>query len=241
MPHQHQDNAELLATPERILRGLARELKQPLTYIARRAELGSQAPANQEALGVIEDIAEEALRLIDSYLLSAQSEYGQQQLPLEPIGLGSVMYDVAHSLAQVAQKRDCTIEVALGHTGPVMAHGRSLRAALECLASQILSCDPAEPVRRVMRLSTYRHRTGDYVAGIFDASINWHHADLARARGLQGTSHMALARRSSGSGVQLAIAESLARSVGARLDVVRHHGVSGFGVRLIKSEQLQLV
>ncbi len=229
------------ATSEQMLRGLARELKQPLTYIARRAELSLADAANAEPLAAIESSAEEALRLIDSFLLSAQSEYGQQLLPLTPLGLGSIIYDVAHALVPAAKKRDCVIEAHVGHTGPVMAHAQGLRAALHCLASQILLCEPGEKSRRTVRLSTYRHRSGDYVAGVFDPSITLSRADITKARTLQGSAHMALAQRSGGSGVQLAIAETLAQSVGARLDVVRHRRVTGFGLKLIKSEQLQLV
>ncbi len=226
---------------EQILRGLARELQHPLTYIARQAELSSQDHVGLEALAAIEYAASEALRLIDSYLLSAQSEYGQLQLPLEPVGLGSIIYDIAHVLAPAAKKRNCELQVAVGHSGSVMAHAQGLRAALTCLTSHILASDPVQPTRRTVRLSTYRHHSGDFVAGVFDPAIIMNRGDLAQARALQGYAHMAFAQRNRGSGIQIALAESLAQSVGARLSVVRRAGINGFGLRLIKSEQLQLV
>lgn len=232
---------QLLATPEQILGSLARELKHPLAYIARHAELSAMENGDGVALSAIAASASDALMLIDGYLLSARSEYGQLQLPLEPIGLGSILYDVAHSLGQTARDQDCAIEVVAGHAGPVMAHGEGLRAALTCLASQMLLCDPEEPGPRIIRLSAYKQYAHDPIAAVFDPALDFSQKDLSTARRLQGISHMALGSRSSGSGVHLAIAESLAQSIGARLSVVRHRGMSGFGLRLIKSDQLQLI
>lgn len=239
---KHQDKDEgLLASPEQMLGSLARELKHPLTYIARHAELSAMENGQQPAFAAVSQSAASALMLIDSYLLSARSEYGQLQLPMEPVGLGGVLYDVAQALQQTAQERNCTIEVIASHAGPVMAHEEGLRAALTCLASQLMLCDPEEPVLRIIRLSAYRQHARDPVAAVFDPAISFSQKDLAAARRLQGVSHMAFGGSSSGSGIHLAIAESLAQSIGARLSVVRRQNTSGFGLRLIKSEQLQLI
>lgn len=242
VPSRQDDSSdEIIASSEQILGSLARELKQPLTYIARRAELSAIENEYPDALAAINESAMNALMLIDSYLLSARSEYGQQSLPLEPVGLGGILYDVAHALSQMAKNRQCTIEVLAGNAGPVMAHPEGLRAALTCLASQLILCDPEEPSSRTIRLNAYKQYAHEPIAAVFDPAIPLNHRDIKAARQLQGVSHMALGKRSGSSGIHLAIADSLALSIGSRLRVVKHQGISGFGLQLIKSEQLQLV
>jgi hypothetical protein len=54
----------VLASPEQVLRGLARELTQPLLYIARQAEFSSDEPDNQaSSFLTIERAANSALRI----------------------------------------------------------------------------------------------------------------------------------------------------------------------------------
>ncbi len=240
MSHDQNNGNGVLVTPGQMLSSLARELKHPLTYISRRAELSVDS-GDDAALSAIMQSAANALALIDSYLLSARSEYGQQQLPLEPIGIGSVLFDVAQILNQSARSRNCTLEVITGHAGPVMAHAEGLRSALTCLTSQLLLCDSDESKPRIIRLNAYKQNSNSPVAAVLDPYIKLSQKNLSVARRMQGRSHMALSSRSMGSGVHLAIAESLAQSIGARLDVVHRQGMSGFGLRLIRSEQLQLV
>jgi signal transduction histidine kinase len=90
---------------ERGLLALARELQTSLYYIAREAELGSK-----DALQVISDSAEYALRLIDSYLIASQVERGQLHLNLEPVALGSVLHDTKYALAT-----SCRVEEHRAH------------------------------------------------------------------------------------------------------------------------------
>ncbi|MBI5357307.1 HAMP domain-containing histidine kinase [Candidatus Saccharibacteria bacterium] len=91
------------STPYQLLGSLAHELKNPLTLIARKAELEA-LNIGESAFSELQDTAERTLKLIDSYLLMAQSEYGQVKLPIETIGVGSVIYEVLQELGPVAEK-----------------------------------------------------------------------------------------------------------------------------------------
>jgi light-regulated signal transduction histidine kinase (bacteriophytochrome) len=231
----------VLASPEQVLRGLARELTQPLLYIARQAEFSSDEPDNQaSSFLTIERAANSALRLIDSYLLSAQSEYGQKQLTLQTIGVGSVLYDVAHELRDNAKAAGYVIEVDVGYAKPIMTDVVALRASLACLGTLLMSA-PKESKYKSIRLVAYKRDANSCVAGIFGTDISLNRQDLKRARRLQGASHMALGSLSSGSGVHFALADSLAQAIGAELCFARRRGLAGLGLVLPKSQQLQLV
>jgi signal transduction histidine kinase len=230
----------VVASPEQVLRGLARELTQPLLYIARQAEFSADEPDNQAtSFQAIERAADGALRLIDSYLLSAQSEYGQKQLALQTIGVGSILYDVAHELRDSAKAAGYVIEVDAGYAKPIMTV-IALRASLACLGSLLMSA-PKESKDRRLRLVAYKRDGSSCVAGIFGPDISLNRQDLKRARKLQGSSHMALGSLSSGSGVHFALADSLAQAIGAELCFARRRGLAGLGLVLPKSQQLQLV
>ena len=241
MSHSEGNDQGLLASPEQMLRGLARELTQPLLYIARQAEFSAdQVGSGGNSFQAIERAADGALRLIDSYLLSAQSEYGQRQLPLQTVGVGSILYDVAHELRAVAQQAGYVIEVETGYGKPIMTDVTALRASLTCLGTLLMPSHTDSKARR-LKLVAYKRDASGCVAGIFGSDISLNRQDLKRARRLQGSSHMALGSVSSGSGVHFALADSLAKAVGAELCFARRRGLAGLGLILPKSAQLQLV
>lgn len=230
----------LLSSPDQVLQGLVRELKNPLLFIARQAEFSSGS-GDSSAFSVIEQSAQEALQLIDSYLLTAQSEYGQKQLPLEPIGLGSILYEVAHQLDPLAKKKNYHIEVETKYTRPVMVDRRAVEAALSCLA-QLILIPHGEKRGKVLRLSAFKRPGEQIIAGVLsNGSAGFKDKDLRRAVGLHGRSHMAVNSEGTGSGVQLALADSLANAMGGQVLAIKHARMKGLGLELIKSEQLALV
>lgn len=216
------------------LKSLARELKIPLTAIAREAEL--------HQIDGISKKATEAMTLLDGYLLAAQTEYGQVGLPLETIGIGSVIYEVGQDIRGFASARQVQVMAHVNSHSPVMAHRRGLKIALECLAQVALSSEPEgdSPGNR-LELVTYEKRNGKTAAGVVSDRTRLTPRDLVRAALLNGQSHMSLSLSSAGSGIRLAIASQLAESIGAQLTILSRNGLNGVGLELAKSEQLQLV
>lgn len=230
----------VLSSPDQVLQGLVRELKNPLLFIARQAEFSADSTEGP-SFSVIEQSAQEALQLIDSYLLTAQSEYGQKQLSLEPIGLGSILYEVAHQLDPLAKKKNYRIEVETKYTKPVMVDRRAAEAALSCLA-QLMLVPHGERRGKVVRLSSFRRSSEQIIAGVLTVgSSGFKDKDLRRAVALQGRSHMAVNSEGTGSGVQLALADSLANAMGGQVLAIKHARMKGLGLELLKSEQLALV
>ena len=228
------------SSPDQVLQGLVRELKNPLLFIARQAEFSASAQPNT-GLKAIEQSAQEALQLIDSYLLSARSEYGQKQFSLEPVSLGSILYDVAHKIDPMAKKRNYRVEVETKYARPVMADKSAALTSLACLA-QILLMPHSSRNAKTIHLSAYKRSSSQIVAGVLSKNAKgFEGKELEKAFRLQGNSSMALNSGSAVSGVQLALAENLAASMGGHILPIKHSRMKGLGLELVKSEQLVLV
>lgn len=241
---ESDDMGNQLAGPEQILQGLARELTEPLLYIARQAEFSAEKTSDSaQTLQSIEQSATNALRLIDSYLLTAQSEYGQKQLPLQTVGAGSILYDVAHDLRASVAQRGYVLEVDSRYAKPIMTNIQALKTALVCLGEMLMTASVAREVSvRKLRLVAYKHDNASCVISVLDTgSKELSKHDIVQARNLQGRSHMAMSKITVGSGIQFALADSLAAALNADLRVVRKYKMTGFGLVISKSDQLQLV
>jgi hypothetical protein len=205
---------------------LMRELKLSMYTIARQAEL-----RDEDALESIQAWAEQSMRLIDSYILSAQSEYGQQQLRLEPLAIGSVMHEAAHSLRGTSRS---IIQANANH--PVMTHREALYGMLSS-AGQVV----AEAAKNEVIFRSYITSGGDIGVGVFAEDLDLSTKDLKACLQMSGKAHMPLARHSSRSGVMLVIADSLAKALGGSLEVKRMGRLRGLATILPRSEQLALV
>lgn len=218
---------------EKILRALARELKDPLTLIAREAEL-------HEISGISRQVSE-VLALLDGYLLSAQSEYGQINLPLEATGIGSVLYEVSQYARPAAQQQKAIISTDIAANDAVITHRRGLKIALDCLAHLALSAEADQSRRKEIKIVSYRKRNGDTIAGVLSSGLMITPNDLKRAEVLYGQAHLPFSTQLPGSGIRLAIAQQLAEALGSNVVTLRRNGLRGLGLSLVKSQQLQLV
>ncbi|MEX2014674.1 MAG: hypothetical protein WD885_01955 [Candidatus Saccharimonadales bacterium] len=219
------------------LDSLVRELKRSLVLIARQAEL-NKSHLEEKSLESIQENAEKTLRLIDSYLLMAQSEYGQRLLPVEPLSVGSVIYSVAEEIRPVARKADIDIVLNI-NDALVMANPKGLRAAVLCLSDMVLTQTSIERDGRVVEINTKRS-SGDIKISVLSQSMKVKNSDLRKALEGLGRTHMAFSSSSSESGVRLAIASLLGESLGTRLKAVRSNNTQGIGFNLALSRQLQL-
>lgn len=217
----------------RLLDGLARELKLSLTFIARSAEY--QAGKSKYDLGGIEKSAGDSLKLIDSYLLCAQTEYGQQLLPLEPVGPGSVLYEVVQNFHP--QKRPVIIRAE--YREPVMANKKALVAALYSLAKVVISS--VEDKKRQVFLVSQKKRRDGLSVGVFTKGFSVKPSEIQRSAKLLGKSDMSLSNQTFASGVDLTIATQLAASMGGEVFSSRYKGMGGLSMSLLKSDQLSLV
>jgi hypothetical protein len=217
------------------LRSLTYELKQPLIRIARQAELGDATE-----LGSIKSAAEQALRLIDSYLLSAQTEYGQIALNLSPESTGSVLYDVQQQLRSQTAAQNILFTIDNRAHEPIMTHRSALTSILNVFGSTLIGLHPQAEKTTELTLRSFKTNRGAVAIGIFSkADIS--PADLRQALALQGKAHMPLSRLHSGVHISLAIADSLCSAIGGALLVKRMGSLSGFATELPLSEQLSLV
>jgi hypothetical protein len=222
---------------KQLLDGLARELRLSLTFIARQAEYQSSRPAGK--LDAIEQSASDSLKLIDSYLLCAQSEYGQQLLPLEPVGPGSVLYEVAQNIYPRADTKG-QVTIHAGHKEPVMANRKALVTALYSLAKVVASTSAGKKTASIL-LAVQKNRQGGLSMGVFAKGFNAKPSEIQRASQLLGGSDMALSNQTFASGVDLAIAGRLAASMGGELFAAKHQGRGGLCLSLLRSSQLSLV
>lgn len=231
MGSQGDEKTVLGADEHRSLRALAYELKSPLINIARQAELGESAELEQ-----IQQTAEQALALIDSYLLSAQAEYGQLNLRLEPVNPGSVLYDASSQLRYLAKERGVELVLEDRIHELVMAHRGALVVVLAAFGRLLMPVSGHSE----MILRSYKTRDGALGVGVFtDADLS--QDDLRRAMELQGKANMPLAGINSQAHVSLGIAERLCQAMGGGMIVKKTGKLRGFATQLPRSEQLSFV
>lgn len=221
----------------KILNSLASELKRPLILIAREAEL-NKVRADKNHFQSIQETAEKTLKLIDSYLLMAQSEYGQQLLPVESFGIGSVIYSVAEEIRPIAKKANVDVVLNVSDA-PVMANREGLKATIWCLTDMVLAQTSSEQNSGVIEINTRKSTSGVKIS-VLSKSMKVKNSELQKAQRNLGKTHMALSSSSSESGVRLAIASLLGESLGTRLQAVRSNHTQGIGFNLDLSSQLQL-
>lgn len=220
---------------ERLLRALAEQLKLPLLQIARQAEL-----QDSKSLGLINNIAEMSLQLIDGFLLSVE-QHGQQTLTLEPVSVSSMLYDTAQTLEPLAKQHDCELSVQLsGKYGPVMAHEKSLQAAFILLGYSLIEARRTEFKNHQLVFAAHRSARG-LVAGLFDNQPGLSTDMFRRGRALYGQARQAIPSVSAGNGAGIFVADSLLKTMAAPLHLAQHQKLIGLATTLIPSKQLQLV
>lgn len=224
-------------TSNQLLGSLAQELKTPLTLIARHAELEGLNTENK-SFYALQDTAEQAMKLIDGYLLMAQSEYGQASLPLQTIGVGSVIYDVIEEFRPYAKENKFIISSEI-NDDIVMTHPEGLRTALWCMV-RLAADHSSNGSRSEIFIKAGRAKDKSIAVSVL-SGFEVTKRDIDLARELQGKSHLSASMTSHSSGIQLAIADILTSSIGASLKPAKGRGLTGLSMKLLKSQQLQLV
>ncbi len=224
----------------RLLRTLAEELKLPLMQIARSAEL-AQVTGNTWEIDRTAVLADTALRLLDSYVLSTQAMLGQQKLELEPVSLSATMYDTAQYLHKIAKLYDCQINLSIkGKKGLVMAHRQALQAALTSLGYSFISSVDSQPKKTNIILIAQGSRQG-VLAGIQTTNLDLSSQLLQQAKDLYGFARQPLADMTHASGAGVLVARSLFDAMTYQLKVTHTRGKAGLAAILLPSQQLALL
>ena len=227
---------------QNLLLSLAEQLKVPLTQIARQAELNTLA-ANNAQLTNIQETADTALSLIDSYILAVklalEEPYGLQT---EPVSIAAVLYDVGQELYHHAKSYGVKLELNVaGKYSPVMAHRLGLQSALSSLGYSLIEAIPATGTSQLrLQLGAHRCRYG-IVAGLYSDIRQLSTDALRQGRLLHGRSRQPMTTVLHSSGTGLFVADALFAAMQSKLKVSRHHNLYGLGAILQPNHQMQLV
>lgn len=209
--------------------------------MARKAELEQSNGVKSSTLDLIQETAEHTLRLVDSYLLMAQSEYGQSTLLFESVGVGSIIYDVAQDLQHAAKKANIEINYDTNDAA-VMTNREGLKAAIWCLGDMAISqiTQQTDQVGGLVSINVKKF-TDNIRVVVLSSEMEVKNSDLKRARDNQGRAHQAFSSSSPDSGIRLAVADTLTEALGTNLTAIKNKNMHGIGFALKKSQQLQLV
>jgi hypothetical protein len=224
----------------KLLRSVADQLKQPLTTIARQAELGelTSDPALVD-LAAVRTHATAALTLVDCYLLGLQLVQEQATLSLEPVSVSSTLVEIAHELDGFARQYDARLELRIaGKYEPVMAHRAGLKSALLALGYALLESYPL--TGRQLTLAVHRTPHG-IVTGLYGDYEQLSAAHWRKALELQGKAPQPFSALCKGSGAGIFVAETILQAMSTRLRVGRHQKQQGLATTLQASQQLSFV
>jgi len=227
-----------------LLKVVAEEIKRPLIEIARASELASLTGQSsmKNVVTTVETSANMALELIDSYLLGLQLAGQQQFLELEPISIGSVLYDTAHDLDQFAKSHNAAIQLNFKKTHrSVMAHGSGLHTALVNMGRVIIESQAENNTSHsIINLGMHNY-SGLVVAGIYSDIEPIAPVNLRAACNLYGHSRQPFHQLSSSSAAGIFIANSILQAMSVRLRTARFNKQAGLAITLKPSYQMRLV
>ncbi len=226
----------------KLLFSVAEQLKIPLIQIARTSEQArnSDRPNSYET---IEDIADSAIQLLDSLLLSLRLHEAGDNLVLQPVSLSAVLHDIAHTMQIATKQHGCDVELHIGGKyEPIMAHPAGLVAALSSLGSVFIDAQNQRKVnyRPVIKISAHRTRYG-ITAGLFSDIEGLSGDTFKRAKHMYGSSRQPLSQLTAHSGAGVFIADSLLEVMSSRLRVAKHQKLSGLAATFTPSKQMELV
>jgi hypothetical protein len=232
------------AQPDRLLLSIAEQLRQPLTVIARQAELaqltGDVSLVNNHG---IRTQATAALSLLDSYLLGLDLLRDQSQLQLQPVSLSSLLADTWHELDAFAKYYRVELELVTGGKyGPVMGHPGGLKAAMLSLGFALVEAQAewAERRHKVVVLAVHRTPHG-IVAGVYGQQPAVNANSWRTALELCGRASQPFVGLPGAGAAGLFVADAILRSMNSHLRVGRYQRQGGLAATLQPSQQLQFI
>lgn len=225
---------------EELLRALAEQLKLPLLHISQAVELARMGKKTD--LGQIEAVADMGLRLVDSYVMSAQLSDGQLDLNLEPVSVASVLYEAAEKLEGIAREYKCIIDVDLGgRYGPVMADRKGLEAAVTSLGYSFIEAQAQHGVDKPRLVLAARRSGQGIVTGAYGDHKELTSDMFRRAKLMKGRARQPLPPLGHGPSAGIFVAAALLNSMSSGLRVTRFHHLTGLAATLKTNSQMTLV
>ena len=220
---------------------LAEQIKLPLVQVSSMVEALDLASIQKiiNDQKVIMEINQSALRLIDGFLLSVKLQR-ESQINLEPVSIGSLLYEVSESLYGYAKSNNCEIELDVANKcGLVMSHNQALKSALINLGYSFISASDKSS-RRSIRLVA-NHNNKGITTGVFSDSSALTKSLFRNSKRIKGLAHQPMASFSSDNATGVFIADSLFDSIGSTMKVSKRSGNTGLVTTLLPSHQLSLV
>lgn len=223
------------------LYAVAEQLKSPLVYIARQAEISKDGAVKGD-LAAIQRVADASLTLLDSLLLSLRLHENNRKELLEPVSLGAILYDAAHTLDLFAKQNGCVLRLDLASKQlPVLVNQTALQAAMVNLGYEfIIARVQAEEAKPIVTLAAHKSRWG-MVAGLYSDSLGINTAIFRRGQQMHGRVKQPLPALLAGSGAGVFVADSLLQTMASSLRVAYHHNQSGLAATLLPSRQLSII
>lgn len=234
MATQHADDKHLFST-------LAEDLKTPLTRIAYQAELAALETASATS---IQFAAQQALKMLDAYLLGAKNLHNQLSLPLEPVNPAAVLADAMYELKDYAKRFACNVQLDAKHSHSfALSHRVAMQTAVTSLGKVFIEAQQTlgEPTKQVT-LASYATKRGLAVGLFFkNATLVVDSQLLSRAKSHVGNAARPYVGFASGASAQLFIAEQLLELLHTKLRTAKRDGMQGLAFDLLPSTQLSLV
>ncbi|MDO8591450.1 MAG: hypothetical protein Q7R60_00795 [bacterium] len=230
-----------------LLAALSDDLSLPLLQIKSSVEaLERVSFARQAGRLQAEKIslsADNGLQLIEAYRLVLKSSQ-ITDMDFEPVAIGAVLQEVAHSLSPYAKKYDTELIVDVQHhLRPVLAHQPSLSAALQVLSASMIRAQAAQVRQKRYKLLLGAHRSADSVisTGVFSSVHGLSDKTLRSARGLVGKARQPMPAIPTGAASGVLIADMLCTAMWQPLRAAAHGGMHGLATSVPISKQLQFV
>lgn len=222
-----------------MFRTFAESLKLPLMQIARATELAHNQGSTDD-LAQVMMTADGLNLLIENYLLCLNMQ-GEQQL--QPVSLGAVLQEVAHTLDAKARAEQCDLHIHIaGKYEPILAHPLGLQAALVSIGQVLIDARSQQPAttRRVVTLAAHRTR-GGIAAGLFSDVQGLNQATFRRAQSLHGRVKEPFNQLVSNGSAGVFIASTLLAHMSGGLRSARYLKQNGLAATFSTSQQLALL
>lgn len=210
---------------------LMEELKLPLVKIKH----GSQI--NQ--LSAIDDAAEQALELIDAYMLCF-ADNKQSRLELEPVGISSAMHDIAHQLHSIGNSYNSSVRLITNHCKPVMINRQAFKNLFLLLGRSIMAAQSSQESGKFELTLQYRQHKNDIVAGVYSNRV-FNKEALKTAHSLVGQARQSLPGQTHINGASLFVADAIAQLFASPIFSSKQRNLYGPAIKLRPSNQLQLL
>lgn len=222
-----------------ILYNIAEDLKVPFFRILTQLSVKNHQDYHNHA----QIIADSALKMLDSYLISTQVYIGQQQFVIEPVSAHAIIYESGQQLSKLARMHNFEIELDIQRSiGQVMANYHALQSAIISVAYSFLyNYNYVHGKNKNTLLFSLRSKKQGAEIGIFSSDNHISADSLQRMRRLRGLARTPLPEFSHGSSGGLMIADDLFYGMNTQMYAGKMNNLRGIKAVLLPSKQLSLL